>query len=62
MTKTTIQVSQATGGRLKELKKLTRQPVGVLADIGLEYLSEAFKRGELVVINGKVIRLEAKAA
>jgi hypothetical protein len=62
MPKTTIQVSQATGGKLKQLKKLTRQPVGVLADIGLDYIHEAFNRGELVVINGKIMPAPSEKA
>jgi hypothetical protein len=56
MKKTTIQVTEATGKALRMLKAKTRQPVGVLADIGLEFITAGIERGEFAVENGRLVK------
>jgi hypothetical protein len=61
MSKTTIQVSSATGDRLRSLKKMTRLPLGALADAGLELIAEQIQRGDLVAQNGKLVPAHPKS-
>ena len=57
--KTTIQVDEQVGVKLKSIKKVVRLPLGVLADIGLTYVEEGLHKGELIVQNGRIVRKAA---
>jgi hypothetical protein len=61
MAKTTIQIEKGTADKLKRIKKLTKLPLGKLADIGFDYLEPKILGGELVAQNGKLVTAEAGA-
>ncbi len=58
MAKTTIQVEKATALKLRRIKKLTKLPLGKLADIGIDFLEPKILGGELIAQNGKLVPAE----